>query len=192
MSEAAEPTAATAERLAEALAPGLAPATVEKLLGSPRLGDRARNLLAGNTAAATMALPAEDRILAEIGAPGLDRAASLAGAVWNGSRVRALMLARDLQPFLDAHGPAAREAAFQLAALAPDTPAPLGASLPDQVREDGLACISAWIEALPPEAARAVRLHWPADRERPPGDAHRAAGPALLRALLPRLSGTPE
>ena len=191
MSEVAGEGPASMDRLAEALVPGLSPATAERLLKSPRLGERARALLAGNAAASMMALTDADRTLAEAGSDGLDRAASLAGAVWHADRVRGLMLARDLQPFLDAHGPAARDAALRHADLAPSPAPDLGdMRLADQVREDGLACVSAWIETLPTDAANAVRLRRSPDSDRPPGDAHRAHGPAILRAVSTLLGST--
>lgn len=186
-----------AARLAERLAPGLAAATAARLLASPRLGARALRWAAEGAEDAVHALGFDDRLLAESGPDGLRRVASLAGAIWNAGRVRGLILARDLQNFLDLYGPEARALALRHAALAPPPGAASGAGaeagsdaetdtsglpLTEAVAADGRACLSAWLDALPPTAAAAVRLYLPPDDEGRPGPAHREHGPRILRA----------
>ena len=171
-------------RLARRLAPGLAPATAERLLASPRFGAQARRWAAEGAEDALHALSFDDRLLAESGPDGLRRAAVLAGAAWHARRVRGLILARDLQSFIDRHGPAARAFALRHAALAPPGEDAEAAERPlaDAVAADGRACLSAWLDALPPAAAGAVRLSLPEEDEEQPGAAHREHGPRLLRA----------
>lgn len=172
-------------RLARRLAPDLAATTAERLLASSQLGARARRWAMAGAEDALHALAFDDRLLAESGPDGLRRAAVLAGAVWHARRVRGLILARDLQAFIDRHGPAARALALRHAALAlPDEDA--GAAerpLVDAVAADGQACLSAWLDALPPAAAAAVRLTLPEEDEERPGTEHREHGPRLLRAV---------
>ena len=172
-----------AARLADRLAPGLGESIAERLLLSPRLGARVRDWALDGADAALASIPADDRDLVAAGEPALRRAVSLAGAVWHANRIRSLVLAKDLQSFIEAHGPAARMAALRHAALAPqqsgDDP------LPEAVSADGRACVAAWIDALPPVAAAALRLTLPVDLEAPPGDAHRAHGPAIVQAVAP-------
>lgn len=172
-------------RLAARLAPGLAAATAERLLASPRLGAQARRWAVEGAEDAVHALGFDDRLLAESGPDGLRRAAALAGAVWHAGRVRGLILARDLQGFIDRCGPAARALALRHAALAPPAADAGSAELPlaDAVAADGRACLSAWLDALPPSAAAAVRLALPEGDEAQPGPAHREHGPRLLRAV---------
>lgn len=171
-------------RLAARLAPGLAAVTAERLLASPSLGARVRRWAAEGTEDAVHALAFDDRMLAEGGAAGLRRAAMLAGAVWHARRVRGLMLARDLQAFIDQYGPAAREAALRHAALSPDAEdgGPVQPPLIEAVAMDGRACLSAWLDTLPPPAAAAIRLALPESDEAEPGPAHREHGPRILRA----------
>lgn len=171
-------------RLARRLAPDLAAATAERLLASPRLGARARRWAAEGAEDALHALAFDDRLLAESGPEGLRRAAVLAGAVWHARRVRGLIMARDLQAFIDRHGPAARALALRHVALAPPGEGEGAAERPlaDAVAADGRACLSAWLDALPPRAAAVVRLLLPEDDEGQPGTAHREHGPRLLRA----------
>ena len=171
-------------RLAPRLAPGLAAVTAERLLNSPRLGQRVRRWAAQGAEDALHALAFDDRLLGESGVEGLRRAAMLAGAIWHALRVRGLILARDLQAFIDAHGAAARELALRHAVLAPavEDAGSAERSLAEAVAEDGRACLSAWLDALPPAAAAAVRLALPDDDEGRPGPAHREHGPRILRA----------
>lgn len=171
-------------RLARRLAPDLAAATADRLLASPRLGARARHWAAEGAEDALHALAFDDRLLAESGPDGLRRAAVLAGAVWHARRVRGLIMARDLQAFIDQHGPAARALALRHAALAPPGEDEGSAERPlaEAVAADGRACLSAWLDALPPPAAAAVRLMLPEEDEAQPGTAHREHGPRLLRA----------
>lgn len=171
-------------RLARRLAPDLAPATAERLLASPRLGAQARRWAMEGAEDALHALAFDDRLLAESGPDGLRRAAVLAGAIWHARRVRGLILARDLQAFIDWHGPAARAFALSHAALAPpdEDAEAAGRPLADAVAADGRACLSAWLDALPPAAAAAVRLMLPEEDEEQPGIVHREHGPRLLRA----------
>lgn len=171
-------------RLAMRLAPDLATATAERLLASPRLGAQARRWVMAEAEDAVHALAFDDRLLAESGSDGLRRAAVLAGAVWHARWVRGLILARDLQAFIDRHGPVARTFALRHAALAPpgEDAGPVERPLADAVAADGRACLSAWLDALPPPAAAAIRLMLPEEDEGRPSAAHREHGPRLLRA----------
>ena len=171
-------------RLAARLAPGLAAATAARLLASPRLGAQVRRWATNGSEGALHALAFDDRLLAESGPDGLRRAAALAGAIWHGRRVRGLILARDLQTFIETHGPDARALALRHAALAPPAEDAGSAELPlvDAVALDGRACLAAWLDALPPPAAAAARLTLPEDNEAQPGPAHREHGPRILRA----------
>ena len=179
------------DRLAALLAPGLPGAVAERLLLSPRLGPRARQWALRDADGTAASLPDEDRGLALATSHRVRQAAVLAGAVWHADRVRGLVMARDLQAFIEAYGPEARSAALQHAALAP---AGVDADLPllDAVLADGRKCLAAWLDALPEAASAMVRLRLPLDAEQPPEDAHRAHGPAILRAVAAAALALPD
>ncbi len=155
-------------RVAELLAPGLAPETATRLIQSPRLRFRAAALLAarlGDASRALAALEPGERmlVLASDPAAAFARAASFAGAVWHAGRVRALVLRDDVRGFEGAvqFGAGARAMALRHPDLAPpaeDTGEPLAGA----VTRDGHACLAAWVDSLPEPIAARVRLWLPA------------------------------
>ena len=147
-----------AARLAARLAPGLGESVAERLLLSPRLGERVRAWATAGAADALAALDERDRTLAAAGEGALRQAAVLAGSVWHARRIRSLVLARDLQAFIEAHGPGARTIALQHLSLSPAPAVTSAEPLADAVLADGRACVSAWLGSLPGPAADALRL----------------------------------
>lgn len=174
------------EALAPLLAPGLSAATASRLLASVRVAPRLPVLvsgLLGNPAAACAALPAAEARLAMAPAAALRQAATLAGAVWHGGRVRALVLAQDVAAFVAAHGAAARAAAFAHHRATPSDARTLDAAIVD----DGTMLLEGWRRALP-----APLPDWIALRLAPPtaeDAALLAAGPELVRAIAAEATG---
>ena len=173
------------ERLAPLLAEGLPPAVAARLLSDARLGPRARAFAAGvlgDVAAAIEALTPGERLLAEAPGRALSEAATLAGAVWHAPRVRGLLLAKEVAAFAAALAEAARRAALRHGALAPGGIA-VPRDLEAAIREDGAACLTAWLDSLPRPLAARLRLRLPLSAEGVPEALHRAHGPAILRAV---------
>lgn len=178
------------EAAAPLIAAGLQATTARRLLRSQHLSGRASALLAARLGRGEPDTLAEaDRRLVLASPRTLDRVAVLAGAVWHAPRVRALVLAQDVETFVAALGEDARDAALRHAALAP-APTAGGVISADgleaAIRGDGAACLSAWIDSLPGWASGRMRLRWTgldaaADR-RPNEAADRFADDPSLRA----------
>ncbi|WP_376091756.1 hypothetical protein ACE7GA_22335 [Roseomonas sp. CCTCC AB2023176] len=176
------------ERLAGHLAPGLPASVAERLLGSPRLGDRVRAFAEGrlrDAEAAVAALPPAEAALARAGHAVLERAAVLAGATWNAPRVRALLRAAEVAAFAEAFGAEARTVALAHGDLTPPDPDD-ALPLHDAVRADGAVLLLGWRDALPPPIPEALALRWPLEEpEAAEDDPRRAAGRAVLARVAP-------
>lgn len=175
-----------AERLAERIAPGLPASVAERMLASPRLGARTAALalrVIEGAGPAIAALPAGEAALAGADSAALERAAVLAGAVWQAGRIRSLLRAAEVAALEEALGPGARQAALAHDALA--SPDPGDAPLADAVRADGAVLLLAWREALPVAVAEALRLTWPLEEPAMPaeGDPRLAAGPRIVASI---------
>ena len=172
------------EAAAPLIAAGLQADTARRLLRSPRLSGRASALLAARLGRGEPGTLAEaDRRLVLASPRTLDHVAVLAGAVWHSLRVRALVLAQDIETFVAALGEDARDAALRCAALAPAA----GGAIPADgreaaIRRDGTACLSAWIDSLPGWASGRMRLRWTAPEVGADGAADRIAHDPALRA----------
>lgn len=165
---------------ANTLSPGLLANTASLLLHDHRFAPRATAILADRLGRGDLATLAEsDRGLVLAGPAALSQAASLAGAVWHGARVRALVLAGDLAALQARHGAQARSSAMQHRTLSPAT-AGTG-NLLDDIAEDGVRCVCDWIALLPKWAGARVRLVW-APRT---GAAEPARGAAIVCAVAP-------
>jgi hypothetical protein len=173
------------------IAPGLRTETIQRLLTSPRLAERASQLLAERLGAGDPAtLEPADRALASSAAATLETVALAAGAVWHAQRVRALVLGADIALLCARFGDGTRDAALRHAALAPDDrhlAAPNDTTdgaeaLADDIQRDGVRCMAAWIDTLPGWAAARIRLKWPPTNT-PLDDAARACAVPIVRAV---------
>ena len=174
------------EVTAPLIATGLQADTARRLLRSPRLSGRASALLAARLGRGEPDILVEaDRRLVLASPHTLDRVAILAGTVWHAPRVRALVLAQDIEMFVAALGEDARDAALRHAALAPAPTA--GGVIPTDgleaaIRGDGAACLSAWIDVLPDWASSRMRLRWTAPDVGADGRPNRLSDDPSLRA----------
>jgi hypothetical protein len=176
------PAAVRPEALAPLLAAGLGVQTAARVLASAGCARRLPGVLRerlGDAAPALAALPRQEAALA-VAQPGtIARAITLAGAVWHGARVRALVLAADVASFVAVHGAAARAVAFAHAALSqPSDDRPLAAA----IAADGALVMEAWRRALPAPLPEwlALCIAPPAET---PSPAHVQHGPAIVRAI---------
>ncbi len=172
------------EAAAPLIAAGLQAGTARRLLRSPRLSGRTSALLAARLGRGEPDTLAEaDRRLVLASPRTLDRVAILAGTVWHAPRVRALVLAQDIETFVAALGEDARDAALRCAALAPAAGGAMPADeLESAIRHDGAACLSTWIDSLPVWASGRMRLRWTAPDVGADGRPNRLAGDPSLRA----------
>ncbi|WP_458097123.1 hypothetical protein [Roseomonas sp. WA12] len=188
-----------ADRLAARIAPGLPASVAERLLASPRLGARTAALalrVIEGAGPGIAALPPAEATLAGCDAAALERAAVLAGAVWQAGRIRSLLRGADVAALEEALGPEARQVALVHGSLASSEPGPEMGGLPlaEAVRADGAALLLAWREALPLPVAEALRLTWPLDEPDLPGeeDARRAAGPRIVAQIAAQATSGPS
>jgi hypothetical protein len=177
------------------IAPGLRADTVQRLLASPRLTQRASRFLADRLGwGDTSALEPADLSLAIAAGTSLQAVALQAGAIWHARRLRSLVLGADIELLATRLGEATRSLALRHVALAPATDNPAGAAagdtgiLVDDIERDGAWCMATWIDALPDWTAARVRLKWqaasaPNPSASPVGEQQRVAAVRIIRAL---------
>jgi hypothetical protein len=188
------------------IAPGLRADTMQRLLASPRLAQRASRFLADRLGwGDTATLEPADLSLAIAAGATLQAVALQAGAIWHARRLRSLVLGADIELLGARLGDTTRSMALRHVALAPDTDHVAGVvtddtgTLADDIERDGAWCMAAWIDTLPDWAAARVRLKWhgpsaspapaafaspaPAASASPAGEQQRASAARIIRAL---------
>jgi hypothetical protein len=176
------------ELAAPLFSPGLRAETTRCLLASSRLAARASRYLVDHLGRGNPdELAPVDLTLAGACPTTQQDVARRAGAVWQGQRVRALVLSADIASLCDRFGQAVRSAALRHSDLTPDadysSPANDVATLADDIERDGRRCMAAWIDALPDWAAARMRLKWHGDSVPPAWTPKRDAAVRIVRAV---------
>lgn len=155
------------ERVAACFRASASGGFAERLMKEPRFTSRLNDLLAGQYGLAHIQDDmgdTPDMLLAGLGSSDLERLARRAGIVFYAhvfvQEIRGPMLA----VFSERFGAEALEDARAHHDLAGGRPATDDLeALEKSVREEGKACLAAWIAALPEQLSRRVKLKWPND-----------------------------
>lgn len=158
------------------------------LLGNPRFAGRLAHIVTRHYDLADVDETAEeaDRALAALSQENLQQLAIRAGVVVHARRfvqeIRGPVLVALTERFgLEALDDARRHADLAMDRAKTDD----FDALETDIAGDGMACLSAWIEALPVALRKRVRLKWPNDHAVPVTDdaTLRDHGPTILRRL---------
>lgn len=171
------------QRLAEWLGHGVDCGLLLRIASSPRLAAHCVRLVderLGSVDAST-----DRRGLLSLDGLGLMGLAHQAGTIWHGRMIVMMIDGTAVRGLVDAIGPGLRSFAIVHAGLAPVSTQPIAVgTLPEAIASDGLACLVAWCGAQPAPVAQRLMLRLVSCAA--PSDAHRAAGPAIIDALLRR------
>ncbi len=189
------PTGLAPAQLGAALGSALPDALLARLLASRRIEARLAALLARRRrlpAWSEAALPRPIMAAALLAAAEPERLAGLVGAVFHGRAIARVILASERRALAEALGPEAHALAVRHATLA--APAAEGvetlADLLAAARQDGQACLAAWVETLPPVLAE--RLVWRLPRAAAILPLHATLGPPIVAALAADLTERAE
>lgn len=168
-------------RLADWLGHGIDVDLVSRMMAVPRLQARCSLLI--DRRLGVVQASAEQALALSLDGLGVVGLMQQAGAVWHGRAIIRVIDGADVRSLVREIGPGLRMLAIRHAALAPPEIEPREAgALPAFIAEDGLRCVIAWCVAQPGPVGRRLLLRLPHVAE--PDATHRAAGPAIVDALL--------
>ena len=174
------------QRLAEWLGHGVDGGLLLRIASSPRLAAHCVRLVDERLGPAHGS--ADRQEVLSLDGLGLMGLAHQAGTIWHGRMIVRMIDGTEVRRLLGAIGPGLRSFAIAHAGLAPASTQPVAvATLPEAIGRDGLACLVAWCGAQPVPFAQRLMLRLVSLAA--PSDAHRAAGPAIIDALLRRDAG---
>ena len=166
--------------LAAVLGHGITEALAARLQAMDRLLPRLDRIVAAQLDALGELDAMQAQVL-QMDMPSLARLASEAGAVWHGASIARLLDGEAVRTLVALIGAELWQTGLRRRALCgpsdASTPTEIAAALPG----DGAACLAAWCEA---QSAPIAALLAPRRPPAMPAPAHRAAGPAIVAALI--------
>ncbi len=174
------------QRLADWLGHGVDAALILRIASSPRLASRCVRLVEERLG--PVHGPADRHEVLSLDGLCLIGLAHQAGAIWHGRMIVRMIDGATVRRLLCVIGPGLRSFAMSHAGLVPASVQPVAVeTLPEAIARDGLACLVAWCDTQPAPLGQRLTLRLVTFAA--PGDVHRAAGPAIIDALLQREAG---